>query len=342
MDKVPPLRHGTAPLSSRSGSSASATPRTGGGTARSSDGRGTPRDAERLPLNALRSTPPSGVQSADPGMFQRPAVSPLTTSRSGAVSSTPSSDAEGLSSRSGMAADSSWGYHDGAAQQHVVYASEVHRPAWCDDLSREIEVMRHVIIKESARLKEQLQGLDKATGELRGHVVPRPGASSSPPRSLEASSYTAGTCPKRRRAVEWCVRGMDGPRAASLGQGDKSTFTLPEYPGATFAFAFGAKGNAAESNGTWPCRLSFRAHGPGVAATCLSVALEVADVSGGEVRVLGQTYSPVLLRNGGRVACDCSWPSGASCTVACRARLELIGHCAPSSEDDGPVLIQLR
>merc|ERR1712216_617427 len=142
MDKVPPLARssgpGSAPGTARSGSS-SATPRTGGHTARSSDGKGTPRDCERLPLGARPSrglnTPPISARSA------------------AGLSSTPSStQGDPISSRSlrgdPYCQDVSGGLH-GVAE--VSGNGHLPRPAWCNDLSREIEVMRHVILQENVR-----------------------------------------------------------------------------------------------------------------------------------------------------------------------------------------------
>jgi len=356
MDKVPPLRQGVsasssqgAPLSSRSGSS-SATPRTGGGTARSSDGKGTPRDAERLPLNALRSSErlgeawpqgagPLQAPAAGPSQPQTPrpqSGSPLTTARSGAVSSTPSSEADGLSSRSRPDGLGLW------------YGAEPgpERPSWCSDLSREIEVMRHVILKENARLKEQIRGLEDSCLRLRRHVEPRvvgalvsgeaPLAVSSPAdaRWLEAAPVVGGAVPcHRRRAVEWRVRAVSGC-ASELGEQDRSRFELSEFPDVAFVLTFGAgrREKVAESDAGakgqhWPCRLALSARGPGLSGLCILVALEAQEemAEGSEAGHLGAT-SGALLCGGGKTGCPCAWPRPCA-TVTCRARIELVGHC---------------
>lgn len=391
MDKVPPLRTGVsaassqgAPLSSRSGSS-SATPRTGGGTARSSDGKGTPRDAERLPLGALRSSLPgeawpAQAAAANAPQTPRPCGSPLTTARSGAVSSTPSSEADGLSSRS---RGDSWyqdppsgrrgGYERDDRGGHAEPADEAARPSWCSDLSREIEVMRHVILKENVRLNDQIRGLEESCLQLRRHVEPGavgalvsggaagegPLAATSPAgdaRWLEAAPVVGGAVPcHRRRTVEWRLRAVDGSRAGERGERDRSSFELPEYPEVAFVMTFGAgrrekvaESDAGASGQRWPCRLSLSAKGPGLSGLCILVALEAleeppadegsAEACGAIVR-LG-VVSGTLLHGGGRTGCPCAWPTRPRATVVCRARIELVGHCVngspPLQLDTGP------
>lgn len=157
--------------------------------------------------------------------------------------------------------------------------------------------MRHVILQENARLREQIRSQREEVSRLAERVSPCTATQCDAGSVLSESiarwvdvvgSRDPEPCllsaPRRRRIVEWHVRGLDGHRAAELGQCDRSIFELPEYPGATFAFTFGARGGALGSASATPelalpgvsrpCRLKLRLSGPGSEGLCLRVALE--------------------------------------------------------------------
>mmetsp|Transcript_45560 Transcript_45560/g.90301 ORF Transcript_45560/g.90301 Transcript_45560/m.90301 type:complete len:428 (+) Transcript_45560:105-1388(+) len=405
IDRVPPLSV-SAPQTARSGSSSGATPRTGGGTARSSDGKGTarssdgkgtPRDCERLPLGTLRSERASGNHSSSAagsgnnvpqlgltadariggGVSQQapytPPVpsSPLTTWRSGAISS-PASSQGAASSRSlvepcsGAAPPLAQGFET----QQVV------RPAWLNDMSREIEVMRHVIMQENRRLREQIRiGRDEACC-LRQILASESAVAAPCPGGPQSSFGLSGCCAAgqrssnalcRKRVVEWRIRGVDGQKGTELAVCAKSVFDLPEYPDTSFCFKFGAKprgqaptmspatcqGTSASSS---PCHLMLRVSGNGCACLCLRIGI-VAEADTTEVATssaaslpeaqeavpleekghskagipLGGTLGS-LLSGGGRVACPCSWPQVPGCTVVCRAQIEFAGFKVSNDE----------
>lgn len=185
------------------------------------------------------------------------------------------------------------------------------RPAWSSDLCREIEAMRHVIVQENSRLREQICGLKDECARLHERLGSRlqacgpvlgsmpsmsSGSASLASRWLEplpnSNDCTHVDVPCRRRAVEWCIKRIDGPRAAELGERVRSSFTLQEYPGVEFRFTFGADcdpGHAQErepsskavSAGRFAklCHLKLRVSGSGAADICLRVALEAEDVT---------------------------------------------------------------
>jgi len=238
------------------------------------------------------------------------------------------------------------------------------RPAWLRDISREIEVMRHVILQESTRLREQYTAQKEAVADLKAKLgicgrlprSPRGAASTGPApscggqnwrRALEAEALDPlPLSPVPRilpcRAVEWRIVGLEAERAIELEQRDHSTFDLPEYPEVLFAFSFGARRggrSATASNGAEPsssCRLKLQISGAGCVDLALQVGLDVeleADASDSvgdaapDSTCLGRRQA-VLLRGGGRVVCPCSWPpasQAASAVVVCRARVEFAG-----------------
>lgn len=190
--------------------------------------------------------------------------------------------------------------------------------SWCVDLSREIEVMRHVIMQENSRLKDQLRVLTEESRGLRDrlesclHVGPAAGLNCE---ALAAPPGGGAAAPAmQRRVVEWRIHRVDSLRAAEHGAVDCSTFQLPEYPEVDFLMSFGARrrgrrrleeergaeggfereaGSApAGASQAWAetqphasdagCRLALRIAGPGTAGLRLHVRLEAAELTGGD------------------------------------------------------------
>lgn len=286
-------------------SSSGATPRTGGGltarsggatTARSSDGKGTPREVERVPLGYR----PSGYVQGAPGSSggggqhggcagpgdggatnlpqyqfqQQVSTSPLTTARSGGALSSPSSShGDEMSSRSVAAAASDT-------------ATSVRIP-WLNDLSREIEVMRHVIMQENSRIRAQLEEQRELSSRLRdqlqalGRMAPIGTSAGGPPVMAVMSSGaadSAGTAGarggamlaaeavaepwraavgkervlfhRRRRCIEWRILGFAMPNEGPTARirTRRHCFELPEYPGFAFRLSFGDCSAASSSS----------------------------------------------------------------------------------------------
>lgn len=348
MDKVPPLSV-SAPQTARSGSSSGATPRTGGGTARSSDGKGTPRDCERLPLGTLRSERAPGNHSGSAGgstndvpqlglsvetrigvgvSQQAPYTppvpsSPLTTWRSGAVSSPASS--QGAPSSRSLAEPCSGGMPlDGGLSAMGLEAQQVVRPAWLNDMSREIEIMRHVIMQENRRLRDQIQG-GRDTANCLRRILANPSpesAAATPcrggPRSspgldgcCAAGRLRCGEILCRKRVVEWRIRGVYGQKGAEIAICAKSVFDLPEYSDVSFCFKFGAKrrgqaptlapttSQGASASSSSPCHLMLRVSGKGCACLCLRIGIvaetEATDVAASSAATLQEPQEAVPL-----------------------------------------------
>merc|ERR1719330_1684765 len=110
------------------------------------------------------------------------------------VTSSPTSTQGGLSARSHASAGPEMHHCQSFSSQIAAAASSAvePRPPWLVDLSREIQVMRHVILQENARLREQiLQGQAQA-------------AALAPAAELR----TATLGPRvvfRSRAIEWRI-----------------------------------------------------------------------------------------------------------------------------------------
>jgi len=316
----------SVPHSARSTNS-SATQRTGGTlTARSSDGKGTPRDCERLSLSDLRS---GSLQYDD------------------------------LSAR--------------AQRQEYL----LQKTPWQGELSRELEIMRFVIVKENEKLKEQLQKLQEECAQLQteladGNSRPSHGSMEatedgthamdavheatvsssreSPhrwlvpcPEDFERQVSPAGVmvssasqCP-RRRCVEWRITGVDGVKAAAQGQSKRMQFELPELRGATFHMAFGADRSEPRNGGMWSCRLALRLVGNEVDAIACTVALSVHAEVNRIADEAQQTGPPLDLSTAGAVehvlkgrgewaSCPCAWPSTPSSNVLCKVSFLSFGH----------------
>ncbi|CAE8582174.1 unnamed protein product, partial [Polarella glacialis] len=272
---VPPwasldLGSGSAPHTARSaGSSGAATPRTGGGLTARSDGKGTPRDHERLPLGTLgmRRTS-SGTTMEDrqrqvPRLMQLDRIgglpetgSPGTTARSGAASS---SSPGGCSSHgydawaSGvyaqdLAAQGSLATPQASAVASLEQETALKNKEWVSDMSRELEVMRHVIQKEMSEMrrlwmekKEALAPLlskRARPARLRRDCWTQPMSSSSlsletlEAQGLEPSSY-----------LEWRIQGIEAGVAPA-----QHTFELPEHPEVSFCCTFGPWAENRESS----------------------------------------------------------------------------------------------
>lgn len=178
--------------------------------------------------------------------------------------------------------------------------------------------MRHVIIRENARLKDEIERLQQEAARIRGRVSvasagagltadsvaadeisplpPETSAESDCGRSigfespcravqwLEAHNAPGLCAPRRRRVVEWRIRNVDMPQAAELSQRVRSAFELPEYPQVTFHFAFGSSRGS-----SGPCRLTFGVSGPGCAGLRLDVGLEA------EAEAAASTPAPLAM-----------------------------------------------
>jgi len=182
------------------------------------------------------------------------------------------------------------------------------RPAWCNDLSREIEVMRHVILQENVRLKDQLRELTDESIQLRNRLGVQivTGAdgrralvscSGAPPTAGEPEVQVAGwsmpaaelgsstsvlDVPWRgqQRVVEWRINGLNGPQAAELRERDRSTFELAEYPGVVFSLSFGAQRSRADTGAAGNGALSEGSAGSCGAAPCrLRLSISGPDAS---------------------------------------------------------------
>mmetsp|Transcript_25441 Transcript_25441/g.59230 ORF Transcript_25441/g.59230 Transcript_25441/m.59230 type:complete len:343 (+) Transcript_25441:94-1122(+) len=324
---------GSVPLSARSASS-STTQRTGGTTARSSDGKGTPRDCERLSLSDLRSSAQLG---------------------------------DDLSARGGYRqGDANW-----PAQRTPLHS----------DLSRELEIMRFVIVKENEKLKEQLRQLKDECSKWREKlelgnrssgsgaaepsakqtqegsnalseeisVVSAGVASHGPPRWLDHDDRAvaplvsmvaaeAGRLWKRRR-VEWRIHGPGlsvlAESAAPASQ--RTQFTLPEMPGALFHLTFTVNKSESGKGNLWPCRLSLRLTGAEADALACSVQLGVqvvgANVNGrasneGDAVMLSDAPAEHVLQAHGEWAhCPCRLPPETTTAILCTVELLQAGFC---------------
>lgn len=341
--------YGSAPPTARSGSSNSATPRTGGNTARS-DGKGTPRDCERIPLGAR----PTNTSSQSVASRPAPPISamvshtppsrgsPLGTARSGQLSSTPSSQGD-TNTGSWRSRTDLHSHRDMSAPEDPTQSA---RAPWYSDLSRELEAMRHVILQENARLKEQIHGLKDASACLRGRLGAYPPldasysdsraglaawTSGAPVRWLEAPNTLVPRTPCQRRVVEWCLCGFDSRRAAADGRRDRSTFMLPEYPGSKFCLSFGAmrKGCSPQITHDEPtCYLMLRVKGSGCEGLGLRVRLRAeVELPAEERKVSLGEQREALLWGQGSTSCPCAWPTAPDVNILCCAHIEFAGYC---------------
>lgn len=256
---------------------------------------------------------------------------------------------------------------DGGLSALGFEAQQVVRPAWLNDMSREIEVMRHVIMQENRRLREQIRdGRDEANCLRQILLSPSQKSAAATP-CCAVGRLRSGETLCRKRVVEWRIRGVDGQKGTELAICARSVFDLPEYPDVSFSFKFGAKlrgqtptmtlapcqGASASSS---PCHLMLRVSGNGCACLCLRIgivaeaeAIEVAASSAAtlpearealplEQKRANQAAIPLggtlgsLLNGGGRVACPCSWPQAPGCTVVCRAQIEFAGFKVSNDE----------
>eukprot|EP00928_Gymnodinium_smaydae_P080725 TRINITY_DN64371_c0_g1_i1.p1 TRINITY_DN64371_c0_g1~~TRINITY_DN64371_c0_g1_i1.p1 ORF type:complete len:371 (+),score=50.57 TRINITY_DN64371_c0_g1_i1:67-1113(+) len=335
LDRVLPLNF-SAPPTARSSTSSVATPRTGGGTtARSSDGRGTPREHERLPLGTR---PPRAVMEV-PRLSSGPlqlsataAYSPLTSARSGVISSPTSTQGALSSRREGDAFCYGRQDSNNACPQRTMasYYAEA-------GLSREIEAMRHVIVKENNRLRERIAEGQAAVRALAATLPP-------PPSETFQEGPVDAVSPMRRRVVEWTVRGVNGVAGASEGLRGWHRFEIPEMPSVSFTLAFGGNrswsGSSASSSS---CRLELRPSSSKCAMFSARVSLSahvLEAAAGASARPSGVTSAAGVregtlaaplgearslpLATGGRAFCQCSWPPGTCTDVLCRVDIELL------------------
>jgi len=224
----------------------------------------------------------------------------------------------------------------------MMHPSEHQRAPWVNDLSKEIEVVRHVIIKENDRLSQQLRKLEEAHAVIREslgmtmHVGYQTAASDwhgcdtrGYERSIGRSIDSARPSNRRRRTVEWRVLGVTMPSVGDQLQSDHSSFKLPEYPGVCFDFELGVPWSTSSSGQepaqtppvskprfSRPCQLSLRVSGNGCAGSCMRVSLDAqtepaANTGGDEVMTspAGVQRSRALTRStagaSGRAASSC-------------------------------------
>lgn len=158
--------------------------------------------------------------------------------------------------------------------------------------------MRHVIVQENVRLKDQLRELKDESALLRERlgsqacVLSMDDTAADP--TSERPAVAADLCKasasvlevpwrRRRRVVEWCIRNLDGPRASEAAQWDHSKFELAEYEGVSFRFRFGARRHIADSesrndnSSNNSCGLSLSIRGPGASRYSVKVTLEVEE-----------------------------------------------------------------
>eukprot|EP00931_Biecheleriopsis_adriatica_P051553 TRINITY_DN29918_c0_g1_i1.p1 TRINITY_DN29918_c0_g1~~TRINITY_DN29918_c0_g1_i1.p1 ORF type:complete len:420 (-),score=71.22 TRINITY_DN29918_c0_g1_i1:19-1242(-) len=275
MDKVPPLNvrsTSSAPPTARSaGSSGAATPRTGGGlTARSSDGKGTPRDHERLPLGQLGVRARASGSTAE-GRVPRLTLgspfpqtptggSPGTTARSWAASS---SSPGGYTSRSladfhQELASSSWNQSLGTLPSTPAPAQQ--SKEMVNDMCKELEAMKRFIQKDIndlqrlwAEKSEVLAGLCTLGG---CSEVDRNWWTDASQRSQSSSSEKSRGASLEHLGVQesiqsgrlnWHLRVPDASLPASV---TSRSFELPQFPGVSFSASFGAAEEPAQRSAT--------------------------------------------------------------------------------------------
>jgi len=195
---------------------------------------------------------------------------------------------------------------DGVLTAPGLEAQQVVRPAWLNDMSREIEVMRHVIMQENRRLREQIRdGRDEANSLRQILASPSPESEAVTPcrGGPRTSPGLSGCCAMgrrrngevlcRKRVVEWRINGVDGQKGTELAVCAKSIFDLPEYPDVSFCFKFGAKSRGqaptmapaacqGASASSSPCQLLLRVSGNGCACLCLRIGI-VAEAEASEL-----------------------------------------------------------
>lgn len=227
------------------------------------------------------------------------------------------------------------------------------RPAWLADISREIEIMRHVIVQENARLRDSYNIEKEACSKLRAELV-RSAVADFRALAIEPSTRPnaedgSGSLPsglRPHRTVEWRILGV----ASNASACTRSVFEFPEYPGVRFSISYGAR--KPQSVASMPsiessCHLRLRVLGPSCSDTCFRIGLDARlDVSNGAAADLPSPPSSAakgcnsdsvgsmcslgrkeeaLVKGGGCVSCPCRWPPSGDADVVCRARITLIG-----------------
>ncbi|CAK0874089.1 unnamed protein product [Prorocentrum cordatum] len=226
MDHLPDLPLiGLAPLSARSAGSSC------GNTARSSEGKGTPREHEWHHLGAR---PPRTTSSGAvvPRLVvdgvPRAVGSPLATARGLSSPSSPTSSRCAASSRSltelqdavHLAAGPSPRSSRGAAPGCGAVP-----PQWAKDLSREIEIMRHVILQENSRLRAHIQEEKEALRLLRGWAAHEQSASAAGAREV-----SGGSVPWSGPSAGWTSPPAASAAAAAAPPPGSCCQTVPAAP----------------------------------------------------------------------------------------------------------------
>lgn len=221
-----------------------------------------------------------------------------------------------------------------------------HRPAWLDDISREIEVMRHVIQKENSLLRSMCRDEMEALGQI---------VTSFPePVDDAGSGAVASSRVGLSRLIEWRIGDTENQWASGLAWRCNQTFELPEYLGTLFSFSFavrgahrggGDQGNASidsPSEYGASSRLKLRLFGPNSGNFRLQVGLEVcyaerlpdpkelADGSCNSESLRVGSSESVVLTCGGSASCIARLPASlifsASSVFLCSAHVQLLGY----------------
>lgn len=313
--------------------------------------RGTPRDPQRLALGERPHVPMLPRVEREGGGYP-PILSPQHTVRS--VSDywpmTPSSD-PGLSSRSlrselfvpeeGGAGFTQSTPTFGAAYeapQAAAPLSDLDGPMYHLELSKALEVMRFVIMRENQKLREMLQRTHDSIAELSldpaGLVPPAEAdalaSEALPSRALageilEASEVEPIVPVARgtRRCIEW-----HAPASGMWGWCEQKEVHLFAYPGVTFSLSFyprvaSAEASQAAGSAASYCKLVLDVSGLGCDGLELHVNLSIeggASRGSSSVDRLSVVASAApdqaeqgepegqVLRGGGRAFCLVPWP----------------------------------
>eukprot|EP00927_Polykrikos_kofoidii_P021808 TRINITY_DN20541_c0_g1_i1.p1 TRINITY_DN20541_c0_g1~~TRINITY_DN20541_c0_g1_i1.p1 ORF type:complete len:384 (+),score=50.24 TRINITY_DN20541_c0_g1_i1:63-1214(+) len=244
----------------------------GGFTSRSSGEKGTPREPQRL---ALGERP----RDTDTQRTAPSSHSPQQTSRSGGLSSdqwprSPSSQGDGLSSR--KSSESLSYNHEDSFMFNIAGASNGgdarsrqpegrdQEPHYQLDLSKSLEVMRFVIMKENKKLRERMQQTQEYISDL--HLeLEDPGPASvqiednafavSDTAASEHSEPLGTTEP---HSVEWRIEHLDAIRTAPAAHREVSSFKLPAFPDVDFSLVFYPRATC-ECDAAPSCELSIDA-----------------------------------------------------------------------------------
>eukprot|EP00927_Polykrikos_kofoidii_P070685 TRINITY_DN67093_c0_g1_i1.p1 TRINITY_DN67093_c0_g1~~TRINITY_DN67093_c0_g1_i1.p1 ORF type:complete len:372 (+),score=49.06 TRINITY_DN67093_c0_g1_i1:72-1187(+) len=323
------MQDAAQPLTSRSAPSLSETSQSGlggGFTSRSGGEKGTPREPQRLALGERPRD--NDVPRMD---WVRPSShSPQDTARSAALSSdpwsmTPSSQGDGLSSRSrsdsvthqyddaiGLQIRDAFASADARGRQTDSRESEPHYQI---DLSKSLEVMRFVIMKENLKLRERMQQTHDNITELRKELEAAGPSTEQVEGSVEPNCSAAiggrsALVMAESNHVEWRIEQIDINPSKTRNHREVARFRLPMFPDMDFTLTFHA--NSVNGDGPPSCdviadvsgsiwsRLALR--------IMLSLTIEMNNDNKSELDAGAKSASAVVLL-GGRA------DSRASCTV---------------------------